>query len=293
MSERVFVVGAGKVGRGLALAFRNAHLDVIAVHGRTPHDGTTSAGALPPSLAEANVVLVAVGESALDGVLAQLAAAKTAHRLAHGSVVLYTSGGTTPGALDALRAAGVPSGTFHPLAPFPTPERGAAALHDGWVGIDGDATACATARRLAAAVGARTLNIPVGVKAAYHAAAVVASNFPLVLAALATRVLAQRGVEEHTAEQVVAQLMRAAVQNLEYGTAMQVLTGPAARGDETTIAAHRAALGTDPVALAVYDALTRAAGTLKRGEPSAAGAPRLVDHAHPGGRGETEGRPRK
>lgn len=263
MSERVFIIGAGKVGRGLTLAFRTAHIDVVALHGRTAHEGTTSSGAFPPTLAEANVVIVAVSEPSLEEVLARLAAATTAHQLAHGAVVLYTSGGSVPRALDALRAASVPSGTFHPLAPFPTPERGAAALHDGWVGIDGDATACATARRLAAAVGARTVNIPQGAKPAYHAAAVLASNFPVVLAALATRVLAERGVEEHTAEQVVAKLMRAAVDNLEHGTAIQVLTGPAARGDEETIASHSGALRGESVAGEVYDVLTRAARTLR------------------------------
>lgn len=289
MSERVFIVGAGKVGRGLALAFRSAHLDVIGVHGRVPHEGATSAGALPVSLAEANVVIVAVSELSLEDVLTQLAAAKSAHQLAHGSVVLYTSGGSVPRALDALRTAGVPAGTFHPLAPFATPERGAAALHDGWVGIDGDATACATARRLAAAVGARTVNIPPGAKAAYHAAAVFASNFPVVLAAIGVHLLAERGVETHTAEQVVAQLMRAAVENLEHGAPLQVLTGPAARGDDTVIATHRAAIERDPVALSVYDALTRAAVALRRGESSAANAPRLIDDAHAGGRRETKG----
>ena len=263
MSERVFIVGAGKVGRGLALALRSAHVDVIGVHARTPHEGTTSSGAFPASLAEANVVIVAVSDPSLEDVLTRLAAAKTAHQLAHGSVVLYTSGGTTPRALDALRSAGVPSGTFHPLAPFATPERGAAALHDGWVGIDGDATACATARRLAAAVGARTVNIPVGAKPAYHAAAVIASNFPIVLAALATRVLSRRGIEEHTAEQVVEQLMAAALRNLEQGPPMQVLTGPAARGDDEVIAGHRAALAGDPIVAEAYDALTRAARALR------------------------------
>lgn len=267
MSERVFIVGAGKVGRGLALALRSAHVDVIGVHGRTAHEGTTSSGAFPASLGEANVVIVAVSDPALEEVLTRLAAAKTAHQLAHGSVVLYTSGGTTPRELEALRSAGVPSGTFHPLAPFATAERGAAALHDGWVGIDGDATACATARRLAAAVGARTVNIPMGAKPAYHAAAVIASNFPVVLAALAVRVLSRRGVEEHTAEQVVVQLMAAAVRNLEQGSPMQVLTGPAVRGDDDVVSAHRDALAADPIAADVYDALTRATRAL-RSDPS-------------------------
>lgn len=266
MSERVFIIGAGKVGRGLALAFRNAHLDVIGVHARTPREGATSDGALPPSLSNANVVVVAVSDSALDDVFSGLAAARSTNTLAHGTVVLYTSGGATPAGIAALRSAGVPVGTFHPLAPFPTPERGAQALHDGWIGIDGDATACSTARRLAAAVGARTVNIPAGAKPAYHAAAVFASNFPVVLAALAGGVLTRAGVESRTAEQVVAQLMTAAVENLAHGAPAQVLTGPAVRGDEAVLAAHRDALRDDRMASEVYDVLTRAARAMRPGQ---------------------------
>jgi predicted short-subunit dehydrogenase-like oxidoreductase (DUF2520 family) len=218
-------------------------------------------------MSEANVVIVAVSDTALDEVCHDLAvlAQQKGSPLAHGTIVLHTSGTVSPPALEELRAAGSPAGTFHPLAPFATAERGESAMRDGWVGIDGDPIACSAARRLAAAIGARTVNIPVKGKAVYHAAAVMASNFPVVLAALAARLLAQSGMEEHAAEQVVQRLMAGAVSNLEFGSPREVLTGPAARGDSEAIAAHRAALRDDPEALAVYDALTRAALGLRKG----------------------------
>jgi predicted short-subunit dehydrogenase-like oxidoreductase (DUF2520 family) len=212
-------------------------------------------------MSEANVVIVAVTDSALNDVCHELAvlARRKDSVLSYGTIVLHTSGTETPPALEELRRAGSPAGTFHPLAPFATAERGRAALRDGWVGIDGDPIACSAARRLAAAIGARTINIPANAKPAYHAAAVMASNFPVVLAALAARCLVNAGVETHAADQVVQRLMAASVANLEFGTPADVLTGPAARNDTETIAAHRAALQNDPEALAVYDALSRAA----------------------------------
>lgn len=266
MSERVFVIGAGNVGRGLAAAFRGAGLQVVGLHARTPRDGATSSGSYPSAMSEANVVVIAVADSSLNVVCHELAVVARQKRsaLMHGTVVLHTSGTESPPALEELRQAGSPAGTFHPLAPFPTAERGTVALRNGWVGIDGDPMACATARRLAAAIGARTINIPAKAKVAYHAAAVMASNFPVVLAALAARALVRGGVEHHAAEQVVQRLMAGAVANLEFGSPREVLTGPAARGDSDTIAAHRAALQNDPEALAAYDALTRAALTLSR-----------------------------
>lgn len=282
MSERIFIVGAGKVGRGLAFAFRSAGLQVLGVHARTPREGATTSGEYPRVMSEANVIILAVSDSELNDACHNLAivAQDKKSPLTHGTVVLHTSGTVTPPAIEELRGAGSPCGTFHPLAPFSTAERGAAALRDGWVGIDGDATACSAARRLAAAIGARTVNVPPNGKASYHAAAVVASNFPVVLAALAVRILHRAGVEEHTAEQVVQRLMAGAVANLEHGSPRNVLTGPAARGDTEGIAAHRAALRDDPDALAVYDALTRAAMTLRADHSTA------VDDANVGRRGE-------
>jgi predicted short-subunit dehydrogenase-like oxidoreductase (DUF2520 family) len=233
-------------------------------------------------MGEANVVIIAVADTSLNEVCHELAA--VVHRkkspFTRGTVVLHTSGTESPAALQELRDAGSPCGTFHPLAPFATAERGATALRDGWVGIDGDPIACAAARRLAATIGARTVNIPMNGKAAYHAAAVIASNFPIVLAALAARLLSQSGVEERAAEQVVQRLMSAAVSNLEHGSPRSVLTGPAVRGDMEAIAAHRAALRNDPETLAAYDALTRAAKSLARNHAA------TVDDADAGGRGE-------
>ena len=275
MSERIFIIGAGKVGRGLAHAFRSAGLQVLGVHARTPRDGATTSGEYPRAMSEANVIILAISDSELNDACHTLAAVarEKGSPMTHGTIVLHTSGTVTPSALEELRSAGSPCGTFHPLAPFSTAERGATALHEGWVGIDGDPTACAAARRLAAAIGARTVNIPPNGKALYHASAVLASNFPVVLAALAARVLTSAGVEEHTAEQVVQRLMTGAVSNLGHGSPRNVLTGPAARGDAEGMAAHRSALRNDPESLAVYDALTRAATSLSADDAAAVDDP--------------------
>ncbi|MGI8508909.1 MAG: Rossmann-like and DUF2520 domain-containing protein [Gemmatimonadaceae bacterium] len=281
------------MGRGLAAAFRSAGLSVLGVHARTAREGATSSGLLCEAaqavlagvLSDANVIIIAVSDGSINDVCRDLVQTVRANSraMAKGTVVLNTSGMISPEAYSELRTLGFPCGTFHPLAPFATAERGAAAVRNGWVGIEGDATACSTARRLAAAVGARTINIPTDAKATYHAAAVMASNFPVVLVALATRMLVNVGIDERAAGQVVQQLMRAAVANLDSGPPAAVLTGPAARNDSAIIAAHRDAMAGDPETAAVYDALTRAARTL------AADHATLVDDARVGGRREAEG----
>lgn len=253
-SVRVFVIGAGKAGRALAHAMRVAGVDVVGLHGRQPAHGITT-GAWPATLALASVVLVTVRDAELEGVLGDLLSAP----LAAGSAVLHASGTAEPPALKSLSARGHPGGTFHPLLPLTDPTRAAEQLHRAWIGIDGDEGARAVARELAAAIGARVLEIPAGGKARYHAAAVIASNFPIVLLAIATRVLTQAGVSEEAARGALGTLLSAAAENARAAEPSAALTGPVARGDVETVRAHLAALADVPEVLEVYRALSREA----------------------------------
>ena len=252
------------MGRGLVRALRAAGVEVVGLHARHESEEATSFGEYPTTITDANIVIVAVRDGGIDDVYRSLIAlhGKKRRGLASGTVVLHTSGTAQPPSIAQLRALGLSGGTFHPLIAFASAGRAAALLRDAWIGIDGDANACAASRRIAAALGARTVGIPSGGKAAYHAAAVMASNFPVVLAWLSGRVLMRSGIPEQTAEQVVQSLMASAVENLAHGPPASVLTGPAARGDDQTISAHLDALRDDAETRAVYDLLTRVARTM-------------------------------
>lgn len=258
----MFVLGAGKVGRGLAGALRAAGVRVEGVHGRVAREGATSHGALPDVLADANVVIVAVRDSQLDEAMHQLVAASGSRPppLAHGATILHTSAASDPPAARELRARGNACGTFHPLVAFLGSERAAVNLRDTWVGIAGDGAACADARRLAARLGARTVSIPSGAGPAYHAAAVFASNYTVVLAIVAERLLQAAGIASSPARQVTQSLMRGAVANLEsVAEQSAALTGPVVRGDVATVRAHLAALRSDAAAERAYRALATVA----------------------------------
>lgn len=260
MSERIFVVGAGKVGRGLVRAFRFSGIEVVGLHARIPTEDATTYGDFPEDLSDANVILIAVSDSQIDPVLSRFIENIQSKKnwIRSGTVFLHTSGSVDPESFASLQRLGMATGTFHPLIPFATPEQGASMLSDAWIGIDGSPGAQAASRRISGALGARTVNIPAGSKVAYHAAAVIASNFPIVLAAVASRVLSDRGVPQHAAENVVSSLMRSAVDNLRLGSPSEVLTGPAARGDTDTIRRHQMALRSDPASVEeLYALLTR------------------------------------
>jgi predicted short-subunit dehydrogenase-like oxidoreductase (DUF2520 family) len=248
----VFVMGAGRAGQALAGALRACGVEIVGVHGRA--DGT-----LPARIGRAEVVLVTVGDGDLPGALTELYDAP----LADGAVVLHASGARDPAEeLDRLRAAGHPAGTFHPLLPLADPALAPAALARGWIGVDGDPAAITMARRLAGLLGARVVEIPAGGKTRYHAAAVMASNFPVVLAAMAVSQLAAIGVDPDDARSAVAGLLSAAAENVRSLPLDQALTGPVSRGDADTVARHLATLQDDPEALAIYVSLSWAAVAL-------------------------------
>ena len=272
MSERVFIVGAGQVGRGLYRAFRGSGIEVLGLHGRRHTAWTTSTGAIPSLISDANTIVLAVRDHQIEDSIVELLDHRSHNhkpRLATGTVVLHTSGSAEPELLPRLAEKGLAGGTFHPLIPFANPERVPELLKKAWIGIDGDDLARSTSRRLAGHIGARTLEIPAGGKPLYHAAAVMSSNFPVVLAEIASELFVTLGVPERSAQQAVNGLMDAAVSNLAEHSPAEALTGPVVRGEAETLLHHLAALRSHAEARAVYKRLSLAALAIaaQRGVP--------------------------
>ena len=91
-------------------------------------------------------------------------------------------------------------------------------------------------------------------RAAYHAAASMASNFLVTIESAAERVAATAGLRRD----LLVPLVRATVENWAVlGPA--ALTGPIARGDDATVGRHRAALRErTPDLVPLYDVLAEA-----------------------------------
>jgi predicted short-subunit dehydrogenase-like oxidoreductase (DUF2520 family) len=264
VSERVFIIGPGHVGRGLLRAFRASGVEVVGLHGKRASGVATSTGALPREMAAANVVIVCVRDPQLDETIDEVIAAAGDGRVARGTVILHTSAIAEPAGLGRLNRSGYPSGTFHPLVPFSDPEISAELLRKGWIGIDGENEAKNASRRLAGHLGARTLDIPPGKKPAYHAAAVISSNFPVVLASVAGHLLHDIGVPDSSAYQAVESLISGALANMKQALPDDALTGPIVRGDIETVGKHLRALEKHGSALEVYRALSAAAVEIAR-----------------------------
>ena len=225
----VRVIGAGRAGRSFAKAIDDlVDWDVIDMRGRGV--------AIDDAAADVDLVLIATP----DTVVADVAAAIRPGR----AVVAHVAGSL---GLDLLaphdrRAA------LHPLMSLPDAEIGAERLTGGWFAVAGDPLVA----DLATALGGRTFEIADDDRALYHAAAAVASNHLVALLGHAQRLGASVGVP---ADALMALALGSAENAMALGPAA-VLTGPAARGDEATLVAHRDAIGRRaPRELAAYEAM--------------------------------------
>lgn len=112
--------------------------------------------------------------------------------------------------------------------------------------------ALAFARSLASELGMTAVEIHDEDRAAYHAAASMASNFLITLEDAAERLLATAGADRV----ILVPLVRAALQNWATLGGPAALTGPIARGDEATVARQRQAIDErTPELLAMFDVL--------------------------------------
>jgi len=132
------------------------------------------------------------------------------------------------------------------------------------------------AERIARALGMRPFRLTGKAKAIYHAGAVFASNYFVVVEAVAQRLLRHAGLSDAEAWQALRPLVEGTLENLLHQQPTDALTGPVVRGDDATIRRHLESLTKDDALL--YRALGRVALELaeKRGMAEATAA-RVAD----------------
>lgn len=208
------IIGQGRVGTALATALTAERSGAqYAIRGPLGR-GADAAGA--------DAVLLCVPDH-------EIAAA--ASSIAPGPLVGHCSGATGLDVLEPHEAF-----SLHPLMTVAGPATTFAEAGAAIAG--GTPRALRFARGLAEALGMRAVEIEGADRAAYHAAASMASNFLVTLEAAAERVAASAGVER----ELLVPLVRATLENWATMGPQRALTGPVARGDRATVAAQRAAV---------------------------------------------------
>ena len=262
----VGIIGPGRAGVGLALALAVAGREVL-LYGRrpkaVPRPLTLTVGpadAPPPAwIAQAGVVILAVRDDAIRFLAESLARTGAVRP---DQVVLHLSGAQGQEALAPLLSSRAALGSLHPLQTIAAAERAPERLKGAWAAVEGMPRAVQAAEGLARALGLRPFHIPSEAKPIYHAGAVFASNYFVVVEAVAQRLLRLAGLSDAEAWQALRPLVAGTFDNLTGQGPLAALTGPVARGDTATLRRHIERLSRDDALL--YRALGRAALELAR-----------------------------
>lgn len=163
--------------------------------------------------------------------------------LKRGSFVIHCSGVLSSSILEPLRAQGCYVASFHPPKSFQAGKPEKNAFADLVCIVEGDQPACQWLQSTFTQLGAQLLTIEPNEKPAYHAAAVIASNYLVTLAHHSQQLLLQTGLHESEAKKIISQLMQSSLINLQQKEHIpEALTGPLARGDLRTISKHLQAI---------------------------------------------------
>jgi predicted short-subunit dehydrogenase-like oxidoreductase (DUF2520 family) len=195
------------------------------------------------------------------------------------AVVVHCSGALSSAILSSARRCEAAVATLHPLQSFASVDQAEKLVPGSFCAIEGDKAALPVVRRLVQDVGGLLMEITPEGKTLYHAAAVVASNYLVTLIHLARALNHAAGISPDVSFRALLPLINGTLSNIGAKGIPEALTGPIARGDVNTVAAHLKAIeNRAPDFLAIYKTLGLCAVDLARdkGTCSQEAAERLV-----------------
>ncbi|WP_051343949.1 DUF2520 domain-containing protein [Alicyclobacillus herbarius] len=264
--SNLVIFGPGKMGAALTRSMQAVGHQVLAAFGHTDSEsarrfeewtGVTVApspiGDERPDtrmdLTQADLVLLTLPDGLLAAAARQLAACADFGKQ---TIVAHTAGSLDASILQPLAETGVRTVAVHPLQTVADAAEGNL-FHGVWFTLDGEESALAEVAGWVQHLGGQPILARGMDRARYHAAAALASNALVALAALTTEVSPlPEGLLPFLP------LMQGTLQNLRRQGLPGALTGPVERGDVETIKRHLKALADLPDALAAYTALGRA-----------------------------------
>jgi predicted short-subunit dehydrogenase-like oxidoreductase (DUF2520 family) len=240
------IIGAGRVGRAMHRAAQAEAIDSRLA-------GRDEAAA---ACAGAEAALLCVPDESIEEACEAIAATPGLRLVGH------TSGAAGLDALAPATERGLEAFGLHPLQTITgdNPE-----LIGSWCAITGSTPAAtAFAGSLARRLGMQSFELSGEQRAAYHAAASMASNFLVALEESAAELLDRTGIANP--RDLLAPLVLRSAENWAASGAA-ALTGPIARGDERTVERHLETIEERaPELLALYRALAERARALTSGE---------------------------
>ena len=252
MKPKIVLIGPGRLGQAATNLLAEAGYPIAAVISRDPNRAVTAArfvgnreaGTTDLSRArEGNIVLLALP----DDVLAEAALRLRQNDwLQPGAVLVHFSGLHPAALLNRGAAPPVLALSLHPLQTFADAVAGLHNLPGSPFSVEGEDALIPLGETLVEAMGGLPFRLRSEQKPLYHAAACVASNYLITLAATAGQLMAACGFAEEEALHLLIPLLKGTGRNLITLGPKEALTGPIARGDVKTVASHLDAMANLP-----------------------------------------------
>jgi predicted short-subunit dehydrogenase-like oxidoreductase (DUF2520 family) len=277
----VAIIGPGRIGQAMGRLLAQARVPIALVAARNPAAARRAVkfmgkgnptGLDDPNLHGASVLLITTSDAAIAEVARSLAKLGKGTDAWRGKVVLHTCGSLPSGVLLPLQLRGAAIGSLHPYQTVPSPEAGVRNLRGCYWALEGDRPAMRVARSWVKLLGGVAFSIRPEEKTLYHLSAFMVSPTVVALMAQAAALLKQAGVPPGISRPMLRQFVGETVKNFAEMGARQALTGPAVRGDWTTIRRHLAALRQSaPEFVPVYQSLLKAMLALAGSAPRRSG----------------------
>ena len=233
------MVGAGNMATALALSFKNAGNTPVAVWSRTAESARLLAGKLEcehaceiSSLPAADIFIISIVDSALYDVASQVAAAFP------DALLLHTAGSID---MELLRSAGAAS--YGVLYPMQTVNKNSpVSLRNITTFIEGcNDAVTAQIEKVAAMVSNKVVYATSKQRCSLHVAAVFACNFPNAVYNMAYELMQRNGLPFDA----MLPLIDEAARKVHRMSPLEAQTGPARRGDENVMNAHKSMLDSE------------------------------------------------
>ncbi len=292
---KIGVIGPGRVGTGLARLLSDRGFAVSAVAGRSAVHAQALAADVPDCKATTaqsaadicDLVFITTPDDAITSVAGAIAWSR-------GQGVVHCSGALPAAVLASVTRYGALPGAFHPLQTLPDAQAAFENLPGSFIAIEAEAPLEERLVAIADALGCRWGHVPPEARPAYHAAAVLVSNYTVALTHAGVDLWRALGKTDEEALHALAPLLQGAVTNLRRLGPVAALTGPAARGDWATVEKNLAAIAaTAPqhtftyaaMALAmIYNNLASPTGDAAPGTDAAVGKDSAVGRDSAGGK---------
>lgn len=260
---RVGFIGAGLMGKTMGVLLSRCGYELSGYFSRSETTACRVAKEVGGKFysdmarlaANCDVLFITTPDDAIEQVALTLGELKC---LGPGQYLVHMSGSQTSKILLPALAGGASGFSMHPLQSCASLDEALISLPLSVFSLEGDPEGLRIGKTMVSRIGAEYFVLSTEDKILYHAAACTASNYLVALFDAAQELLELAGVDPVYQVPALSSLMLGTISNLKALTPESALTGPIARGDTGTVAAHLKALGNKvPELMELYKTLGR------------------------------------